>query len=464
MPQEHTTKYLLSKFLYFGVLLMNQKHIPLGIIVKDKKKPFAFGSNNIKSFLQDKIRNNGALKNAFKTDQDDMNLATDYDYYPVDPKNAYSSLIAGLEPSLLPFPVDFMNHEELYKWLLDEIWQDAARRGVQTKSGQVKFKDMRYKPVWWPEAIWPWGNTSHFSKMTKLLWSELGLDYDFVTFMKMCVRACLDSHEINPEDHVDPNHNREILKRRKKKRGIAASPARSSSDSSQSQDTTADDIPLVQQGSSVRPRPTSPARSSSDSSQSQDNTADDISFVQQGSSVRPRHGSSERSENSRDNSDQNENGENDNDSDESARRKRHRYFRRRPITTLSSSSSSSHESRPSTPSIINLRQSNSPPSSINITPPSASYLAGALPLSSSAPSSQSFQRSSSSSSSSASSLPSIHSSPSPSPPPSSSPSPPSTSPTPPQATGRRKAPEEFNRRGPRPPPAKPPSRRRRNAP
>ena len=66
----------------------------------------------------------------------------------------------------------------------------------------------------------------------------LGLDCDFITFMKMCVQACLDSYDINSEDHVNPNHNQEILKRRKKKHGIPTLPACSSSDSSQSQDTT----------------------------------------------------------------------------------------------------------------------------------------------------------------------------------------------------------------------------------
>ena len=66
--------------------------------------------------------------------------------------------------------------------------------------------------------------------------------------MKMCVQACLDSYDINSEDLVNPNHNQEILKRRKKKHGTPTLPARSSSDSSQSQDTTAADIPLVQQG------------------------------------------------------------------------------------------------------------------------------------------------------------------------------------------------------------------------
>ena len=148
---------------------MNHKHIPLALILKDKKKTFAFGTNNMKEYLQDRIINDAGAMENFKADQDDLNLATDYDYYPVDPTNAYSSLIAGLGPSLLPFPVDFMKHGELWKWLISEIWQDAARRGVQTPAGQVIFKDLRFKPVWWPEEIWPWGNTKHFSKMTKFI-------------------------------------------------------------------------------------------------------------------------------------------------------------------------------------------------------------------------------------------------------------------------------------------------------
>ena len=424
MPREHSTKYLLSKFLHFGVLLMNQKHIPLGIIVKDKKKTFAFGSNNIKEYLQDRISDDEAVKDGFKTDQDDLNLATDYDYYPVDPKNAYSSLIAGLGPSLLPYPVDFMNHEELCQWLIAEIWQDAVRRGFQTKTGQVTFKNPRYKPIWWLEEIWPWGNTRHLTKVTKIIWARLGLDYDFVTFMKKCVRACLEHHDINPEDHVNPNHNREKLKKRKNHRGIPTSPPRSSSESSQDSTVQSDDIPLVQP---------------------------DV-HQQQGSFS---------SETSRDISVQTEDvqaGQNDDDSDESETRGR--FVRRRPGPDPDTSSSI--DSRPATPSIINAQQI-SPPSSINIAEPSPSSSAGVLPRqSSSAPSSQSLLRSSSSSSSSsAGSLPSLPSSSSPSPP-SSSPSP---SPPPVSARGRRKTPEEFNRRGPRPPPpAKPPSRRRRNAP
>ena len=200
MPRKHTTKYLLTKFLHFGVLLMNQEHVPLGVIIKDKKKTFSFGSSNIKERLDDHLKNDEAFKNSIKTDQEEMNQATDSDYYQEAPEKAYGSLIASLGPSLLPFPVDFMNHDELYKWVITEIWQDAVSRGVQTKSGQVIFKDPRFKPVWWPEDVWKWENTKSFSKVTKIFWSKLKLNYEFVTFLKICVKLCLEHHDIQAED------------------------------------------------------------------------------------------------------------------------------------------------------------------------------------------------------------------------------------------------------------------------
>ena len=155
---------------------MNQKHVPLGVVVKDKKRTFAFGSNSIKEYLQNQIRNDAAVTNCFKTDKQDLNNATNYDYYPVPPGTTENtSLIASLGPALLPCDVEFMNFEEMCNWLINEIVQDAARRGHTTKTNQIKFRDPRFKTVWWPEEIWAWGNTIHFRNMSKRYWRELGL-------------------------------------------------------------------------------------------------------------------------------------------------------------------------------------------------------------------------------------------------------------------------------------------------
>ena len=81
---------------------------------------------------------------------------------------------------------------ELYTWVRDEIWQDAVRRGVQTKSGQVIFNDPRFKEDWWPEDVWKWEPTIHFSKVYKTFWSELKLNMEFVVFLKICVKWCLE--------------------------------------------------------------------------------------------------------------------------------------------------------------------------------------------------------------------------------------------------------------------------------
>ena len=94
MPREHTTNYLLSKFLHFGVLLMNQKHLPA--VVKDKRKILAFGSENIMNYLEECLKSDEGLKEGFKKDQKKMNETTDRDYHPVAPENAYNTVVANL--------------------------------------------------------------------------------------------------------------------------------------------------------------------------------------------------------------------------------------------------------------------------------------------------------------------------------------------------------------------------------
>ena len=144
---------------------MNEKHIPLCILVQDKKKPLVFGTYTLKDYIENKLKNDATLNDAIKLDQEELNLAQDYPYYAGEPNSAYSSLVAGQGPSMLNFPLEFMTHEELYKWLVREIWQDATSRGVKTKGGQIKFKDERFRPSFWPDELWPWAETKHLFKV-----------------------------------------------------------------------------------------------------------------------------------------------------------------------------------------------------------------------------------------------------------------------------------------------------------
>ena len=167
------------------------------------------------------------LNEAINFDQEELHLASIYPYYAGGPCKSYSSLLAGQGPSLLDYPLEFMTHDELYKWLVREIWQDAVARGVKTKGGQIKFKDENFRP-----SFWPWAQTKHLSKVNKRFWTTLNLNIDFVTFMKITIQRCLAEKNIDPDLHINPNYEKEILKRRKRKRGVPASPQRSSSETS----------------------------------------------------------------------------------------------------------------------------------------------------------------------------------------------------------------------------------------
>ena len=179
MPRKQSSKSLLKKFLALGVTLLNANHIPLAVVVKDKKRTFVFGAKSTKEYLEEKLETDAEFKNAIEKDQSDLNLAKDYDYYPVAPGAAYTSIRAGEEPEKLDYPLDRMDYEELYKWLANEIWRDALKRGHETKSGRVKWRDQNYKPDWWPEEIWKWSKSKTLSKVNREFWKKLKLNYNF---------------------------------------------------------------------------------------------------------------------------------------------------------------------------------------------------------------------------------------------------------------------------------------------
>ena len=120
---------------------MNKHHIPLTIMVSIKKKPFIFGTYGLKAYFDNKIKNDLELTNTIKADQDELNLATDYNYMDGNPNEAYQQLTAGLGPAFLDYPLDLMNYDELANWLTRAINKDAANRGITNKTGMIKFKD-----------------------------------------------------------------------------------------------------------------------------------------------------------------------------------------------------------------------------------------------------------------------------------------------------------------------------------
>ena len=95
----------------------------------------------------------------------------------------------------------------------------------------MKWRDQNYKPDWWPEEIWKWSKSKTLSKVNREFWKKLKLNYDFVTFMRKCVKLCLEHHNLNPDQHI-AKYDEEVLNRRLRNAGVPVSPAVSSPETS----------------------------------------------------------------------------------------------------------------------------------------------------------------------------------------------------------------------------------------
>ena len=126
MPRKQSSKSLLKKFLALGVTLLNANHIPLAVVVKDKKRTFVFGAKSTKEYLEEKLETDAEFKNAIEKDQSDLNLAKDYDYYPVAPGAAYTSIVEREESE--KFYWKKMDFVELYKRFGDMLSGEVMRQ------------------------------------------------------------------------------------------------------------------------------------------------------------------------------------------------------------------------------------------------------------------------------------------------------------------------------------------------
>ena len=108
---------LLVSLFKIIVNLMNMHHMPIGIIYKDKNKIVTFGSNNLKEYLKMKAKTDAELLGHIDQDAEEMSFYENADYYPVEAGSAHRVVVAGLQPSLLPFPLEYMNFKELCDWL-----------------------------------------------------------------------------------------------------------------------------------------------------------------------------------------------------------------------------------------------------------------------------------------------------------------------------------------------------------
>ena len=113
---------LLTTLFKVIVNIMNMHHVPICIVYKEKEKIATFGTFHMREYMDDLIRNDANLWTAVEEDEEGLNAATDYEYYPVEAGSAHRMVVEGLAPSLLPFPLVFMTFEELSDWLSKYIF------------------------------------------------------------------------------------------------------------------------------------------------------------------------------------------------------------------------------------------------------------------------------------------------------------------------------------------------------
>ena len=101
---------------------MNMHHVPICIVYKEKEKFATFGTFHMREYMDNLVRNDANLWTAVEEDEEGLNAAMDYEYYPVEAGSAHRMVVEGLAPSLLPFPLDFMTFEELSDWLSKYIF------------------------------------------------------------------------------------------------------------------------------------------------------------------------------------------------------------------------------------------------------------------------------------------------------------------------------------------------------
>ena len=99
------------------VNIMNMHHVPICIVYKEKEKIAIFGTFHMREYMDNLVRNDANLWTAVEEDEEGLNVATDYDYYPVEAGSAHRMVVEGLAPSLLTFPLDYMTFEALTDWL-----------------------------------------------------------------------------------------------------------------------------------------------------------------------------------------------------------------------------------------------------------------------------------------------------------------------------------------------------------
>ena len=84
---------LLTTLFRVIVNIMNMHHVPICIVYKEKEKIATFGTFHMREYMDDLIRNDTNLWTAVEEDEEGLNAATDYEYYPVEAGSAHRMVV-----------------------------------------------------------------------------------------------------------------------------------------------------------------------------------------------------------------------------------------------------------------------------------------------------------------------------------------------------------------------------------
>ena len=119
----------------------------------------------------------------------------------------------------LPSKLELMVYNDLSKWVRKQILKDRHERGYSGK--KIVYKDMTWKPSFWPDDLCDWREVSNFAHWKK---EDVTTGTDLTTILKRAVELRLRSKGIEPADHVASNVDVRKQKRKQKWRGIHNNP------------------------------------------------------------------------------------------------------------------------------------------------------------------------------------------------------------------------------------------------
>ena len=119
----------------------------------------------------------------------------------------------------LPLKLDLMVYNDLSKWIRKQILKDRHERGYSGR--KIVYKDMTWKPSFWPEDLCDWREVCNFAHWKK---EDVTCGTDLTTILKRAVELRLRSKGIDPADHVAGNVDARKQKRKQKWRGIHSNP------------------------------------------------------------------------------------------------------------------------------------------------------------------------------------------------------------------------------------------------